>query len=124
MEQRRAAEAGTDYRRLRCGWCLGGATFRKELLAQLAERLGPEHFGEERSESETEKAERIIHAGLRKARWLESDLKAQRKGHPVKVRLAQALRAQTTLTVGQLAARLQLGTRAYAARLLWLAAPK
>jgi hypothetical protein len=31
----------------------------------------------------------------------------QRKGHRLKVRLAQQLRTQTTLTVGQIAARLQ-----------------
>lgn len=122
LEQRRAAETGMDYRRLRRGWCLGGDAFRKELLAQMAERRGPEHYGEERREGEAEKAERIISAGLRKARWTESDLKGRRKGHPVKVRLAQALRAQTTLTVGQIAERLQMGTRAYAVRLLWLAA--
>lgn len=36
------------------------------------------------------------------------------KGHPVKVRLTQALRAGTTLTVAQIAARLQMGTRGYA----------
>jgi hypothetical protein len=40
----------------------------------------------------------------------------------VKVRLAQQLRAQTTLTVAQVAARLQMGTRAYAVQLLWRAA--
>ena len=121
MEARRAAEAGTDYRHLRRGWCLGGETFRKELLAQMAERKGAEHYGEERHETEAEKAERLIAAGLKKSRWTEADLARQRKGHPVKVRLAQQLRAQTTLTVGQIAERLQMGTRAYAVRLLWLA---
>ncbi len=121
MEQRRAAEAGADYRAIRRGWCLGGEPFRKELLAQMTERVGPEHYGEERRESEAEKADQIIAAGLKRARWTEADLARQRKGHPVKVRLAQQLRAQTTLTVGQIAERLHLGTRGYAVRLLWLA---
>ena len=121
MEQCRAAAAGTDYRQIRRGWCLGGEPFRKELLAQMAERKGAEHYGEERRESEMEKAERLIAVGLKKSHWTEDDFGRQRKGHPVKVRLAQQLRAQTTLTVGQIADRLQMGTRAYAVRLLWLA---
>ena len=87
----------------------------------MAERVGAEHYGEERRESESEKAERIISAGLKTARWTEADLVRQRKGHPVKVRLAQQLRSQTTLTVGQIAERLNMGTRGYAVRLLWLA---
>ena len=48
VEHHRAVEQGTDYRRIRLGWCLGGDTFRKELLAQMAERRGPEHYGEDR----------------------------------------------------------------------------
>jgi len=118
VERRRAAEAGTDYRHLRRGWCLGGDAFRKELLGQMAGRRGAEHYGEERRESELAKAERIIIAGLKKARWTEADLKRQRKGHPAKVRIAKMLRAQTTLTVAQIAARLQMGTRGYAVQLL------
>ena len=87
----------------------------------MAEARGAEHYGEERRESEAEKAERLMAAGLKKSRWKEADLVRQRKGHPVKVRLAQQLRAQTTLTVGQIAERLHMGTRAYAVRPLWLA---
>ena len=121
LEERRAAEGETDYRHIRRGWCLGAKPFRKELLAQMAERKGAEHYGEERRESESEKAERLVTAGLKKMRWTEADLGRQRKGHPVKVRLAQQLRAQTTLTVGQIAERLRMGTRGYAVRLLWQA---
>jgi len=121
VEGRRAGEAGTDHRRIRRGWCLGNDAFRKELLAQMAERRGPEHYGEERQESEIEKAERMIAAGLKKARWTEAHLEQHRKGHPVKVRLAQELRAQTTLTVAQIAERLRMGSRSYAVQLLWRA---
>lgn len=121
MELRRAAEAGADYRHIRRGWCLGNEAFKNELLAQMAERLGPEHYGEERHASAVEQAERIIATSLKKARWTEADLAKQRKGHPVKVRLAQQLRAQTTLTVGQIAERLHMGTRGYAVQLLWRA---
>jgi putative transposase len=121
VEGRRAAEAGTDHRHIRRGWCLGNEGFRKELLAQMAERRGPEHYGEERCESEQVKAERLITAGLKKARWTEARLEQERKGHPVKVRLALQLRAQTTLTVAQIAERLCMGTRSYAVQLLWRA---
>jgi putative transposase len=121
MELWRAAEAGTDHRHIRRGWCLGNEAFKKELLAQMAERMGPEHYGEERHASAAEKAEQIIAAGLKSARWTEADLAKQRKGHPAKVRLARQLRAQTTLTVGQIAERLHMGTRGYAVQLLWRA---
>ena len=122
LEQRRAWESQADYRPLRRGWCLGDEAFRKELLSQIAERVGAEHYGDERHESEVVKAERLIATGLKKARWTEDHLKRERKGHPVKVRLAQELRSRTTLTVRQIAARLRMGTRNYAAQLLWRAA--
>ena len=121
LEQRRDAENGNEYKAIRRGWFLGDEALKKELLGQMAERKGPEHYGAERRESELEQAERLIVSGLTAARWTAADLARQRKGHPVKVRLAQQLRAQTTLTVGQIAERLQMGTRAYATRLLWLA---
>src|ERR1039458_3584085 len=34
MEVRRAQEDGGEWKRIRRGWCLGGETFRQELLAQ------------------------------------------------------------------------------------------
>ena len=69
-------------------------------------------FGATQAPVEVEKAEGIITAELKRARWTEPDLTRQRKGHPVKVRLAQQLRAQTTLTVRQIAERLEMGTQA------------
>jgi putative transposase len=108
LEQRRSAEDGQAYKTIRRGWFLGNEALKKELLEQMAERKGPEHYGEERRESELTKAERLIAAGLKKSRWTEADLGCQRKGHPVKVRLAQQL-------------RLQMGSRGYAVQLLWRA---
>lgn len=121
LEQRRAAEDGQACKTIRRGWFLGDDTLKQELLGQMAERKGAEHYGEERRESELAKAERLLAVGLKKARWTEPDLARQRKGHPVKVRLAQQLRRQTTLTVGQIAARLQMGSRGYVVQLLWRA---
>jgi hypothetical protein len=86
LEERRAAEAAADYQSLRRGWCLGGATFRQELLVQMTERMGAEHYGEERPETDVTKAERILRAELKARRWQESDLVKRAKGHPGKVR--------------------------------------
>ena len=55
---RRGAEQGAEFQAIRRGWCLGEEGFRKELLAQMSERLGAEHYGEERAETEAAKAER------------------------------------------------------------------
>jgi hypothetical protein len=122
LELRRRAPDGGEFKAIRRGWFLGNEALKQELLGQMAERKGPEHFGAERRESELVKADRLLAAGLKKARWTEADLARQRKGHPVKVRLAQQLRAQTTLTVGWIAGRLQMGSRGYAVQLLWRAA--
>ncbi len=43
FEVRRGAEEGKEFKAIRRGWCLGEAAFRQELLAQMSERLGPEH---------------------------------------------------------------------------------
>jgi putative transposase len=40
LERRRAEEDGDAYRGIRRGWCLGGETFRAELLAQATVRVG------------------------------------------------------------------------------------
>ena len=51
LEERRGAEEGEEFKPIRRGWCLGEEAFRKELLAQMGERLGAEHYGEERTEA-------------------------------------------------------------------------
>jgi hypothetical protein len=45
LEARRAEETGADYQRVRRGWCLGDKAFRQELLGQMKDRLGAEHYG-------------------------------------------------------------------------------
>src|SRR5436309_13544054 len=57
MELRRAAEDGKEFKAILRGWCLGGDAFRKELLAQMSERRGAEHYGQEIQESAEEKSE-------------------------------------------------------------------
>jgi len=59
LEQRRHAEEGQTYKTIRRGWFLGNDVLKQELLGQMAERKGSEHFSEERRESELEQAERL-----------------------------------------------------------------
>ena len=66
LEARRGAEEGGEFNAIRRGWCLGEERFRKELLAQMGERLGAEHYGAERAEAEAAKAERIIAEELKR----------------------------------------------------------
>jgi len=100
LEERRRAEEGDEK-------------FREELLTQMSERMGAEHYGEERAETAEALAELIIAEELKLGRWQEADLKTRPKGDSVKVALAARLRAETTMTVGWIAERLAMGTHGY-----------
>ena len=119
LEERRGAEEGGEFKAIRRGWCLGEETFRKELLAQMSERLGAEHYGAERAETEEAMAERIIAEAWKGGRWTEAKWKARPKGAVEKVALAARLRAETTMTAGWIAQRLGLGSRGYLNHLLY-----
>jgi hypothetical protein len=107
LEERRGREEGEEFKPIRRGWCLGEEKFREELLTQMSEQMGAEHYGEERAEE------------LKLGRWQEADLKTRPKGDSVKVVLAARLRAETTMTVGWIAERLAMGTRGYLNHLLY-----
>jgi REP element-mobilizing transposase RayT len=124
LEGRRGAESGGEFKAIRRGWCLGEETFRKELLAQMSGRIGAEHYGLERAETDAEKAEGIIATELKRRGWTEGTLRERPKGDATKVKLAERLRAETVRTVEWLAQRLHLGSRAYAHHLLWRARRK
>ena len=119
LEERRGAEEGEEFQPIRRGWCLGEEKFREELLTQMSERMGAEHYGEERAETAEALAELIIAEELKLGRWQEADLKTRPKGDSVKVALAARLRAETTMTVGWIAERLAMGTRGYLNHLLY-----
>lgn len=119
LEERRAAEESEEFQGIRRGWCLGEEAFRQELLVQMSERVGAEHYGDERAQSQEARAERIIAEELKRRGWRESDLTARAKGDPGKVALAMRLRAETTMTVAWVAGRLSMGTRGYANLLLF-----
>ena len=85
----------------------------------MSERVGAEHYGEERVETAEAIAELIIAEELKRERWQEADLKTQPKGDSVTVALAARLQAETTMTVGWIAERLAMGTRVYLNHLLY-----
>ena len=109
MEERRTQEAGGDWKAIRRGWCLGDEDFRRELLAQMDGQLGEHHYGEERQASAEAKAEGLVRAALKKARWTEADLRLRRKSDGVKIKLAAQLRQETTMTLKWIAERLAMG---------------
>jgi hypothetical protein len=45
LEERRRAEEGDEFKPIRRDWCLGEEKFREELLTQMIERMGAEHYG-------------------------------------------------------------------------------
>lgn len=118
MAERRKAESGGEYRTLRRGWCLGGKEFRQELLAQMLGRMGASHYGEERHETDEEKAQRLVRAELKRRGWREAELGLRRKGDVGKVVMARRLRAETTMTLQWIAARLAMGSGSNVANLL------
>jgi REP element-mobilizing transposase RayT len=119
LELRRASEDLEHQEELMGGWCLGSEQFRQELLEQMNERKGAEHYGAEIRESATEKAERLVKEQLRRLGWRELDLTAHRKGAPEKLEIASRLRKETTMTLAWIAQRLQMGTKTHLSHLLY-----
>lgn len=118
MEARRAAELEGEWRAVRRGWCLGGRQFRQELLAQMRERTGPNHGGEERRQTEEAWAEQRLAEEMKRRGWTPGDLAAHRKGDGQKIQMARSLRQETTMTLRWIADRLNMGTAGSLANLL------
>jgi REP element-mobilizing transposase RayT len=120
MALRRASEDDpAQVKSLRRGWYLGSETFRQELLAQMNEKIGEHHYGAQRVESQTERADQIIREGLQRLEWTEDDLTARAKGDREKVKLAVRLRRETPMTIKWIAQRLSTGTWTYLNHLLY-----
>jgi len=112
MEGRRAgAGDASQWKGMRRGWCLGTPEFKKGLLERMHAHLGPNHSGARRREASEAGAEAIIAQELRRLNWAEGELSRRAKSDPGKVALAAKLQRETTLTIGQIARRLHLGTR-------------
>jgi len=119
MELRRWEDEPEQWQAVRRGWCLGNQRFRQELLEQMGERLGAEHYGLERQETAETKAEQIVREELKRLKWKEETLGQTRKGDPKKLKIAERLRQETTMTLSWIAERLQIGTKTHLTHLLY-----
>jgi REP element-mobilizing transposase RayT len=112
MEARRAGEGDPgQWRGMRRGWCLGSPAFQNALLERLHGQLGPGHSGQMRAQAQWARAEALIAAELKPLGWQEDELGRRAKSDPQKLGLAARLRQETTLTIAQIAGRLQMGSR-------------
>lgn len=119
MEVRRWEQQPEEWKKVRRGWCLGSDGFRQELLGQMKERMGAEHYGLERQETAEARAEEIVKTELKRRRWTQSQLSQRAKGDAQKVEMATRLRRETTVSVKWIAERLQMGAPGYVNHLLY-----
>ena len=110
-----------EQRLMRRGWRLGGEAFLARLLDRLDGKLTENHQARERTDTAEMKAERIIQSRLEEIGWSENDLRERGKCVPEKIRIAQQLRAETTLTLKRVTERLSMGTWTNVSSLLYKA---
>ena len=113
MEEIRQQTDAEQWRQVRQGWYLGDEEFRAELLRQVQEKVGPNHYGRERGEAAESKAKRIVQEELTRLGWSEGELQRRRKGDVEKIRIARRIRRETTMS--WIAASLAMGTWTYVA---------
>ena len=112
MEARRAGEGEADqWKGMRRGWSLGSEAFKRRLMERLHGQLGPNHAGGMRRQANQARADGIIAAELERLRWKPAKLSRRPKCDPGKLALAARLRRETTLTIQEIADRLQMGSR-------------
>lgn len=110
MERRRLEEMDPEaLESFRNAWCLGSEAFRKECLEKMEDKVGDNHPGRTRLETAAAKAERLIAQELVRLNWTPQDLSSRAKSDPLKLALAARLRQETTLSIKQIAERLNLG---------------
>ncbi len=101
---------------------MGGAwarrTFSTDRWGNGKGTPGEHHGGPEPSETEIEKARRLIASELARAGWSVEQLARERKGAAVKVAIARRLRQETTMPLKWIAAELHMGTWTHLNRLL------
>jgi hypothetical protein len=110
MAARRYEQDEEAYKKVRRGWCLGDAEFRKELLERMEGGAGENHENHEKREMDELKAERIVCEQLKKLAGTNAILESKRKGDPQKVEIVRRLREETTMTLEWVAAVLHMGS--------------
>ncbi|MGA3142781.1 MAG: transposase [Verrucomicrobiota bacterium] len=111
VEERRGKDKPGEWKAVRRGWFLGGALLREHVLEMMGCGMGEHHGGEEKRETDEQKAQRLVLEELQKRGWTEQDLKQRRKTDAAKVKMAARLRSETVMTLDWIARRLQMGCR-------------
>ena len=114
MEVRRRVEGHADeklWSGIRRGWRFGAEDFLERLVeAGVAENANREiHEGDAVAETMEEKARCVIAEFLVKRKVELEELRARRKGDPLKIELAAELRKQTAMSMGWIAKELNAG---------------
>ncbi len=110
MEARRAEPEAEENGEIRRGWRFGAEDF----LDQLADKMKPgvrgSHAADQVGESMRVKARRVLDEALSEAGLNDDDLMRMRKGAAFKIEVAARLRAETTLTLPEVAKLLHAGS--------------
>ena len=111
MEERRGKDQPGQWKVVRRGWFLGGGPLKEQVLELMGSAMGNHHGGEEKHETDEQKAERLVRQELHKRRWTDQDLAQRRKTDAGKVKLAARLRGESVMTLDWIAQRLRMGCR-------------
>ncbi len=111
LEALRQQPEPPHWRALRRGWAFGDAAFRRALLDQMRAQTGR---GRARSAAphpaREELGRALLAEELERRGWTLEELARRRKGDPEKVRIAQRLRRETTLSLRWVAEVLHMGS--------------
>jgi putative transposase len=118
MEHRRIEPNDLGAQQIRRGWSFGAEDFIARLLDRMPSSVSEHHHARERNQTDEQKAEAIIRAGLKELRWRKTELVARRKSDPHKVALARKLRSQTTMSLKWIARRLEMGSWTHVSNLV------
>ena len=90
---------------------MGSEQMKQRMLEMMGSAMGRDHGGEEKHETDKQKAERLLMKELQKRGWAEQDWEPRRKTGAVKVKLAAGMRAESLTTLDRIAQRLRMGRR-------------
>ena len=119
LERLRGGESREQFQALRRGWHFGEEPHRKKALLAVKQSRSKHLYGPEVNEAAEANALEIIEDELRALGWSQEDLVTERKGHVEKVRIAQRLRAKTTMPLRWIAEKLHMGMRSHLTHLLY-----
>lgn len=119
MEWRRTLDLNEEFQGLRHGWYFGAESFRAELLARMDPAPCANHTGPELLQSAEARAEQVVARELERVGWSEQQLLERAKGDDKKIRIAELLRQESTMTLGWIAERLRMGTVGHLSHLLY-----